>query len=414
MSHQDDDLLGRALRDHADQVGGHPLDLDAVKGRARGIRRRRRVATGLAGAAVLAVALPVGLVVGDRLTGAPIDPANPSPAPTRDADPTPAPTPSTGPDRLDTLDLPRGDDARIDYLRDGTLVSDEGEVDLGGGSIYDAGRFAGGWYKVVGGGGGAPSLVLLDADLAETDRFTISGDVALSVSRGVIAFATPAGQVRAAYDGPASPVDLGAVSGNGLDVVALTGSDDCVEAGDCQAFVTVDQPGPQTRQVDGQGEGTPVAADGRPYLYVADATPDGGRLVGMVSIDELEPGSCSVLVDRTSGDSWETCDVALDALSPDGSSVSAGDAFSSGIGNGELAVLDAATGEERWHVVRRREADPFFTQSVWEDDEHLLAVTHQQGTWSLVRFGLDGSAELAADPVEGDDLSNPFGLPTQP
>ena len=83
-----DDLPGGlhgALQRRADGVGwesgDHPLSLVDVQGRARGIRRRRVAAGGLAAAAVLAVAVPLGLqTVGSAGTAPPVDPANPSPS----------------------------------------------------------------------------------------------------------------------------------------------------------------------------------------------------------------------------------------------------------------------------------------------------------------------------------------------
>ena len=54
MSGYDDhDLLTTTLRDRAGDMDGHTLGLDDVKGRARGIRRRRRAVGGIAVAAVV-------------------------------------------------------------------------------------------------------------------------------------------------------------------------------------------------------------------------------------------------------------------------------------------------------------------------------------------------------------------------
>ena len=76
--------LRDALRSRADQLGDtHPLTLDDVKGRARGIRRRRAAVSGLAAAAVLAVAVPIGIGVTDSVRTDPDDPpvAGPSVSP---------------------------------------------------------------------------------------------------------------------------------------------------------------------------------------------------------------------------------------------------------------------------------------------------------------------------------------------
>ena len=78
-----DELRG-ALQRRADGVGwdagDHPLDLADVQGRARGIRRRRVAVSGLAAAAVLAVAVPVGLNATGPGGARSVDPAGPTPS----------------------------------------------------------------------------------------------------------------------------------------------------------------------------------------------------------------------------------------------------------------------------------------------------------------------------------------------
>ena len=50
------DDLTRSLREQADRIGGHPIDLESVRGKARSIQRRRRVGSAVVAAAVLRVA----------------------------------------------------------------------------------------------------------------------------------------------------------------------------------------------------------------------------------------------------------------------------------------------------------------------------------------------------------------------
>jgi hypothetical protein len=57
---------------------------------------------------------------------------------------------------------------------------------------------------------------------------------------------------------------------------------------------------------------------------------------------------------------------------------------------------------------------PTIVQTVWEDDEHALAVVWAAGEWSIVRFGVDGSSEYAVPPVPGEDGQRAaFTLPTR-
>ena len=125
MSGYDDhDLLTTTLRDRAGDMDGHTLGLDDVKGRARGIRRRRRAMTGAVAAAVLAVAVPVGLNVSDVDRGQQPLPTNPSPSVVE----TPEPSPS-GPVTIDAAAAPRGEDPAILYA-DGTTLHRPGQPDV--------------------------------------------------------------------------------------------------------------------------------------------------------------------------------------------------------------------------------------------------------------------------------------------
>lgn len=108
----------------------HPLSLDDVRGRARGIRRRRYAVTGLAAAAVVAVTVPLGVAVTDRLDRTPTHgPADGhTDHQTRLVHPSPTPTP-TLPRRLAlTSDVPQAASAvAVPYLSGKTLYSADGE-----------------------------------------------------------------------------------------------------------------------------------------------------------------------------------------------------------------------------------------------------------------------------------------------
>ena len=57
-----DNELSQALRRRAESMHGTPLAFDDVRGKATSIRRRRRVASGLAVAAAVAVIVPTALI----------------------------------------------------------------------------------------------------------------------------------------------------------------------------------------------------------------------------------------------------------------------------------------------------------------------------------------------------------------
>ena len=139
MSYSDErELLTRELQDRSRDPDTHPLGLDAVKDRARGIQRRRRTVGAATAAVVMAVAVPVGInIAGTSQSTAPM-PANPSPSVAESVEPTSSPTPTPpprrgGPVAADGSAAPRGDDPSIAYLTGSVLY-------LPGGNTSDLGR----------------------------------------------------------------------------------------------------------------------------------------------------------------------------------------------------------------------------------------------------------------------------------
>ncbi len=45
---------------------------------------------------------------------------------------------------------------------------------------------------------------------------------------------------------------------------------------------------------------------------------------------------------------------------------------------------------------------------VWEDDDHVLAQVYGAGTWTMLRLGVDGSAERILEPIQDDDFNPPY------
>ncbi|MDP3891417.1 hypothetical protein, partial [Nocardioides sp.] len=102
------------------------------------------------------------------------------------------------------------------------------------------------------------------------------------------------------------------------------------------------------------------------------------------------------------------------AFSPGGDHLLAIGSVGSGIGEGELAVYDTASGIRVSHWIGTLPESGFVGSRVWEDDAHVLATVHQDGEWSVVRFGLDGSMEQALGPVIGEDIDPAYVLETRP
>ena len=114
-NHDEKDLLTQTLRERADGVGGGSLDLATVRGRARGIKRRRNALRGAVAAMVATVAVPGGMAVNTALQ----TPGEDGP----DVVATGTPSPSTveerrleGPTALTLEGLPTGPAPAIPYL----------------------------------------------------------------------------------------------------------------------------------------------------------------------------------------------------------------------------------------------------------------------------------------------------------
>ena len=114
-------MLGQDLHQQVDGIRTVPFGFSEVKGRARRIRRNRRLRAGAGVAAALAVIVPVGLMVG----GAPqsTDEIQPAPSPS-----VPATVSRT---TLTLTGLPRGEAPGIEYFTpDGVVLPGEGTKSL--------------------------------------------------------------------------------------------------------------------------------------------------------------------------------------------------------------------------------------------------------------------------------------------
>jgi len=401
-----DDLssdLGRALHDRADGLVGAPITLSDVKGRASRIRRRRAVAASAAVAAAVAIIVPTAIVGSDMFD---------SSSDGGVANPSPNPTETTGdaqswPQKLDLTDLELGALPSVPWVEDGTYHG-AGELPLPGSGYGWVARFDDGWIVSDSRNDGTYVLVL-DAvgevvrEFPSTDAhrtFVVSDD-------GTEVLYVEGDELRI-HDNTTGD---DTVIGSGHSGSAPIGVEDGI------AYYNVD---PSNWPMDGRrwdGEAQDLSPGTRvPYTNVSG---DGATTV-LSSADDF--GSCSSLWSESGNALGETCDFTLDGFSPDGGHLLAGPSYRDGFGDGEIAVLpaDGAAIEDSqvvFHYQRKGDLDPFFLESIWEDDEHVLAVTFTpsgtsaKGTWQIVRIGLDGTVENAVEPIEANDLNGPFSLP---
>jgi hypothetical protein len=400
--------------------------MDSVRNSARRIRRRRRIASGAASVAVLAIVVPTGIVVTHNMNGsqgggvvaAPSPSVHASPRATDSASPSPSPTTSVSPPAatktslppgtvaLTTADIPRGDDPNIVYLDGKTVHTPDGRTEnlpaaytsitpLHGGWLANA--FAQGEYSVVqldnndrvfsakpGGDGFALSDDGTEVSWFEAGDRGRAGHLISALASGMSdmqpSFETPAGaQVR-----PVGFIGSGSV------------------------VYQVDDTSPQVRVTDfGNTSSTVPGA-----LAAGGASEATGRIA--VQTRSVGSGSCWAVVDVHGNADWRTCDYSLGRFSPDGRYVIGTDAYADGLGDSWVAVLDAKTGHEVARYQRADNGSASINDLAWEDSTHLLATVRESGRWSILRMSTDGRLESASDQVPGDETSPPFEFAATP
>lgn len=448
MSHLDDnnDELTRELRNHSEDVGGHPIDFDSVRRTARGIQRRRRIAGGVAAAAVLAVVVPAGMAASNSLdlgqqpagqptTTVPVTtPDSSATEPTATEEPTPSkpqptqtasgptqtssqptssttPTPPADPNAGKTVDLTaagavRGADPAITYIDEQTLLLPDGEsIDLGA-NYFEIAPHRSGWIAL-----GSDRLFFLDADGTVQDSAATTGEsLAINADGDYVAYALQNGVVKLAPTsdagetytfnldalGPITPAAVGEVNTENAEPL-------------CVVFYNAEGREPEAKLASCHGIVETVA----PIQNVTGFASD-GALAGFVSFSDT--GSCSQVRngDSTRAKRWQTCDFSLDRFSPDGRYVLARSAYFDGLGDSQVTILDAQTGDVVVSYQRPRNSPLFVEGIAWEDSSHALTTVYEDGAWHILRLDLDGKIEAASSAVKADEVSSPFRFGTTP
>ena len=414
--------LGEGLRAQAERLDATgttmPVSLDDVRGAARGVQRRRRVAAGLAAAAVVAVAVPVASLAagGARTTGSgpaddatvvasattaptptdvvpsPSESATTEPSTTPQQDPTPTVAPSTTPDTggalaLTAAGLTRGSAPRLAYLTGATRTDADGSTRDLGAAYLDVAPYHGGWLATEPGEDGY-EVVTLDASGTEVDRAVGDAHLVTSDDGTLVGWSTGTTLHRAIGSGMSDTVDDQELTTQVAPVGFLGGGELVYTAGSDTASPSVhvtDLAGKDTRLAGLRGAGGTSSARG-------------GLVSGLVSASD--DGSCWVVRSVATGrDAFRTCDWSLGAFSPDGRYVAAGPAYRDGIGDSEVAVLDARTGDVVAHWQRQGRDTAFVTTVAWEDDNDLLAPFFEAGRWHLLRLDVGGRLTDSLAPV---------------
>jgi hypothetical protein len=394
MNNTDD--LTRSLQQQADRIGGHPIDFESVRGQARGIQRRRRVAVGAGVLAAIALMVPVALTSGGGLLS---DDKVPTVT-------TPGPTP-IGRVKADAPSAPRGQGPSIPWM-DGTVLHqpDGTTTDLGK-AYQQVTPYDGGWAAADIAHG---TTTFLDGD--GNARQTFPGQ-SLAVSADGKSMATVLTASAGDQDIHLYPVAGAGPGGPLSSVVSFDGTVDLAGfTGTQEIAYTLTTPNGKTGAWITDWAQEPRRLPG--LIDVKAANQETGMVTGLTSFDELEPGSCSAVVAAATGQiRWETCDYTLEAFSPDGRYVIGTDAYHDGLGFNTTAVLDATDGTVLAEYTTRDIG--FFSSAVWESSSSVLATTYQDGQWYALRLGLglDGMAQVL-DPVRTGDADNPYGWGLRP
>jgi hypothetical protein len=377
--------LGRQLHEQVDHRHDAPLDLGDVRGRAGRIRRNRRVAVGAGVAAALAVIVPTAVLAGGGLNRSQEpDPVRP-PAEERVAVHTTL-----------TMDgVPRGDAPGIEYFTaDGVVLPDDGLVEQdtrwqalipserdGGWIAFGPGRgevrYLSEEFEDVGGSDAGDALV------ASADRSYVAWTASKPGAQTLVLHATTESGTDRSWDfAAAPPVEPVGVLGDDRVVFQTTNQ----RTG--KVTVGIAEPDGSTSGFADVVDAVAVSADG---------------LVSVVTRINPDDSACFGIVDTAADPRavvWETCGNSLGVFSPDGRYVAAGPAYLDGLGDGSLAILDARTGSELATVDQSRKGRLALVHGAWESDDTFVALAVEGSRNALLRFGVDGTLELATDVVK--------------
>lgn len=399
MSSNDNDLLARELHQRSEEMAGTSIGLDAVKRRARGIRRMRMALGGAAAAVVLAVAVPVGVsVTGSVGTIAP-QPANPSPtgvpSPTVTDDAEPQPRPD-GTFALTIRDLPPGASAGVSYVvnKGDQLVTPEGTFDLPKAYTMIT-PYAGGWL------GTYTDVETLNDDLEVTSARRGSTTIAVNREHTRVAFVERTSPTeRMLFDAPTDGTDplswtISVSPEEDLAPVGFLDRDTVVYQSQVDELVGFATVGGEVTQIEG-------------FNWLTDVSEAAGLVAGQTSYGvDRECWGVRDPRSRTTDPLWQTCDYSRFRFSPDGRYVAAYASAFDGMGSPTLTILDARTGD----VVTEFSPDRGGRQVVavqlmtWEDDDSVLALVSEGVDQAMVRADVDGSLEAVTEPQEMHDMS---------
>ena len=357
--------LTRSLDQQATGLHDAPFGLDDVRGRARGIQRRRRaLVAGTTAAVVLAVAIPLGLAAGGRDDPRGVDPA---------------PSPVLG---------------RATVLHDGELTRPDGStLPVPYDDVDEVATLGDGRTVLM----LQRRAVVLDATGAEQASYPVAVNL-LTAGREdrTVAWVGEGNRVQVLEAGRPEPVTLAAVpeSELGLSMVEVVNGDECAPDS-CR--VTVGDGNAITYDVY-PDEVVPTELD-LPFTSIDDVNARGDLWTVALPTRDGEQHPCVATyhaVDQAVV--AQTCATSGLRFSPDEQHLLGMRGDNSMYG--ELTVLDA---DLRPVLTWAPEGDLAISSAAWSDDTHLdvAVVDPDTSEWSLVRVALDGGSEVLEGPAPG-------------
>jgi hypothetical protein len=355
------EIFERELARRADDVHGAPLSLDDVRGKARSIQRRRRAAVAVTAAAVVALIVVVPTLLGGN-------PAKKSEAP----DPAPA--------------VP----GHVAVMHDGTVtLADGSTVDLGvdNADVSQLGVLTDGRIVLAMSKPFAVRVYAPDGT-RPVDYPVQTNSITMSADDGAVAWMADDFRVRVLTSGVAEPATLDGVpmpgeSPGSIDAVLAP---DHLLGGDWSTTTGEITP-----------EGYRDIHTTQPFR-VDDVSPDGSLWVVSYPAPADPQFGCSSLYDPEADQFVaKSCTTSGLRFSPDGQHLIGMRGDNNMYGEVDMFDLDLAR-------VGSYSPDPaVVSRAAWADSEHLLVTTANwhDNQWSLVRVGLDGTAEVVEGPVAG-------------
>jgi hypothetical protein len=317
---------------------------------------------------------------------------------------------------LDPAELSAGREPKVAWRdADGVLHAGSKRISLTGGDVFDVAVLGDRIVTAGLDGASKPEIQVRDASGSITARYPREdGRLVTNRDHTIVAWVAPGGVVTVLQDGHDQPMDLTHPSrGAQVEAIAVTGHDcfkgpEEVVGGGCSVYISVHKDTSSTPMVASSHGFTERV--GSTLTELMDAS-DTGALVGI-----RNPTSRRLCTRYESEKtSYDNCDFLASSFSPDGKRLVAyPPVVTEGVATNQISLREAKTGRNL-ATVRSPKGTYSIYRAVWEDNTHvLLSIADGEDGWSIVRVGIDGTAETAVAPRTGAYAGLVDALAVQP